>query len=393
MQNGENLERLLKESTLCNTCLGRQFPSELKGLDNPSKGLELKKKLGVRDRPTKICNICGGMMSSIEKYVDLVIKALDEYEFESLLIGARIPTTIVEREDHLRAEMKLKGGETLKANFTKELNRKVSYKLNVEIRHRRPDVTAIVDSLLDIVEVTSKSIYVYGRYIKTKRGILQKRRRCSECRGKGCPECNLTGYTSTDSVEQRLTEPLLTLFTAGRVKFTWIGSEDSSSLVLGAGRPFYAEILEPRIRRPKRVKTVMKKVGDGISVKEIRILDGRPKEERQFTITVQSSFTLNKRITKKNVKKLEETFEGASIRMMPPNKKSSTTKKIYRLTVESAKSHYLQVKVECDGGLSLRRFFTGEGGEVIPNVASILEREVTLDEEKPFDILDVDFEA
>ncbi|MFQ6135515.1 MAG: tRNA pseudouridine(54/55) synthase Pus10 [Nitrososphaerales archaeon] len=391
MRNGEIVKRLLKEHTLCNTCLGRQFPSELKGLDNTSKGIELKR--GVRYRLGEACYICGGMMSSIERYADMVIKALNEYEFDSLVIGARIPTTIVEREDHLRAEMKLKGGETFKTSFTRELNSTVSKRLDVEVRHRRPDVTVIVDSLLDMVDVTSRSIYVYGRYIKTKRGIPQKRRRCRECRGKGCPECNLTGYTTTDSVEQRLTEPILTLFRAGRVKFTWIGSEDSDSLVLGGGRPFYAEVLEPRARRPRRIKAVMKKVGDGVSVKEMKILDGRPREERRFTVTVQSSLTLDRRITKKDIKKLEETFEGASVRMTPSNKKSSTTKKIYSLTVESAKGRNLQVKVECDGGLSLRRFFTGEGGEVIPNVASTLERSVALDEEKPFDILDVNFEA
>ncbi len=393
MQTGDTVKKLLGEYTLCNTCLGRQFPSELQGLDNTSKGTELKKKALGRNRPSKTCYICDGMMQSIEKYADMVTKAVREYEFESLVIGARIPTSLVEKEDNLRAELKLKGGETFKTNFTREMNRTVSGKLGVELQHRMPDITVIVDSLLDMVEVTSRSIYVYGRYVKTKRGIPQKRRRCRECGGQGCPECNLTGYTTTDSIEQRLTEPLLTLFRAGRVKFTWIGSEDSDSLVLGEGRPFYAEILEPQIRRPRRVKQMMKKVNDGVSVGELKVLSGRPREERRFTVAVQSSLTLDRRVTKKGVTKIKETFDGSFVRMTPPNKRSGTHKKIYSLTAETAKGRHLQIKMKCDGGLSLRRFFTGEGSEVEPNIAGILNRKVTLDEEKPFDILDVNFEA
>lgn len=387
------MNRLLKNYSLCDTCLGRQFPSELKGLDNTSKGRELRKIVGVETDQSEVCDICGGITTSIERYVDMILKALKEYEFESLLIGARIPISIVEKEDHLRAEEKLRGGETFKTNFTRELNLRVAERLGVKVTHRGADITVIVDSILDTVEVSSRPVYVYGRYIKTKRGIPQKRRRCRECRGRGCPECNLTGYMATDSVEQRLTEPLRNLFRGGRVKFTWIGSEDTNSLVSGGGRPFYAEVLEPKVRRPRRVGQELRKVGGGVSVKEVKILDERPVGERRFTVTVRSNLTLSRRITKKDVKKLEEVFKGASVTITAPGKKSSTTKKIHRLTVESAKGRNLQVRVECDGGLGIRRFFTGEGGEVTPSVASILEREVTLDEEKPFDILDVDFES
>jgi hypothetical protein len=47
--------------------------------------------------------------------------------------------------------------------------------------------------------------------------------------------------------------------------------------------------------------------------------------------------------------------------------------------------------MECDGGLSIRRFFTGEGEEIEPNVSGILKREVKMNQEMPFDILTVNF--
>jgi len=386
-------QKIPRDYILCNTCLGRQFPSEKQGLNNAMKGMELKKKAGVEKNQTKSCLICGQTMSSIERYADMVIKSLSDYEFNNFVIGARIPTSMIEQEDNLRAELKLKGGETLKANFSRELNDEVSKRLDVEVTHRRPDVTVIVDSLVDMVEVSSRAIFVYGRYNKSKRGISQKRRRCLECRGKGCPECNLTGYSTTDSIEQRLTIPILSLFNAGRIKFTWIGSEDSNSLVQGDGRPFYAEILEPHIRKPKRIHSAISKLRDGVSLKELTLINERPKNDPQFTISVQSNFTLNKRITKRNVQNLEESFNETSVKMSPANKNKSVTKKIYSIKVESIKGLTMQMKMECEGGLSIRRFITGEGDEVEPNISGILKREIKINQRIPFDILAVNLKT
>ena len=391
MLNGNYFQKIPRDYSLCNACLGRQFPYEKKGLSNAMKGEELKKKAGVEKNKTKSCLICGHTMSSIERYADTVIKSLSDYEFDNFVIGARIPTSIIEQEDKLRAELKLKGGETLKSNFTRELNDEVSKRLDVEVIHKSPDVTVVVDSLIDILEVSSKSLFIYGRYTKTKRGIPQKRRRCLECKGKGCPECNLTGYSTTDSVEQRLTVPIISLFNAGRIKFTWIGSEDSNSLVQGEGRPFYAEVLEPHIRKPRRIKSAISKLRDDVSLKELKIINNRPRSGHHFTITVQSNFTLNKRITKRNIQNLEEVFKEASVKMLSVNKNKCITKKVYNLTVKSVKGLALQVKMECDGGLSIRRFFTGEGEEIEPNVSGILKREVKMNQEMPFDILTVNF--
>ncbi len=352
----------------------------------------MKRKAGMKNGSSEVCYICDSMIPSIGKYVDMVVKALDGYEFGSFELGSRIPTAVVEREDNLRSEMKLKGGETVKSTFTREMNNLVSQRLDVKVKHRTPDLTAVVDTILDTVEVTPRPIHVYGRYIKTARGIQQKRRRCTVCRGRGCPECSLTGYLDIDSVEQRLTEPLLTLFKANRVRFTWIGSEDHRSLVLGRGRPFYAEISEPHVRNPRGVKTAVgRRVGAGVSLKELKILSGEPLEERRFTVTVRSGFTVDKRVLKKDLKMLEDVFRDVSVSVATPNKRNIASKNIYSLTVESAKGRNIQVKVECDGGLSIRRFLTGEGGEVTPNLATVVNRQVALDEEKPFDILDVGF--
>ena len=45
-----------------------------------------------------------------------------------------------------------------------------------------------------------------------------------------------------------MSEYLKQITSGVRVKFSWIGGEDKESLVLGKGRPFFAEIIEPKRR-------------------------------------------------------------------------------------------------------------------------------------------------
>ncbi len=40
-------QKIPRDYILCNACLGRQFPSEKKDLNNAMRGKELKKKAGV----------------------------------------------------------------------------------------------------------------------------------------------------------------------------------------------------------------------------------------------------------------------------------------------------------------------------------------------------------
>ena len=45
-----------------------------------------------------------------------------------------------------------------------------------------------------------------------------------------------------------MSEYLKQITSGVNVKFSWIGGEDKESLVLGKGRPFFAEIIKPKRR-------------------------------------------------------------------------------------------------------------------------------------------------
>jgi len=379
---------ILRRYPLCDTCLGRQFPSELKGLENREKGRELR---GEMPEPEEHCYICGCIMSSIDRYAEMVIKALEEYEFKTFLIGARISTSIVEKEDRIRAEFKLKGGETFKADFTKELGRAVSSKLNVSVKYRRPNITAIIDPVSEKVEVRPSSLYLYGRYVKRVRGVPQKRLKCRRCRGRGCEACGFTGCLPGDSIEKHLSDSILDLFKGSRVKFTWIGSEDKNSLVLGRGRPFYAEILEPKIRHPQSL-AALKEVGDGITLHDVNILEEEPGMRRSFTMTVRAKITLDKQLSREEVGRLEEAFNNIEVKMLSPNGRRSKVKKIRSLKVRRIRGEELELRIMCEGGLNIKSLITGERGIVTPSIAEVAGRDVALNKKAPFDILNISFE-
>ena len=141
------------------------------------------------------------------------------------------------------------------------------------------------------------------------------------------------------------------------------------------------------------MQSAINKLRDGVSLKELTLINKRPKSDQQFTISVQSKFTLNKRITKRNIQNLEESFDETSVKMLPANKNKSIIKNIHSVKVESIKGLIMQMKMECEGGLSIRRFITGEGDEVEPNISGILKREIKINQRIPFDILAVNLKT
>ena len=72
-------------------------------------------------KPDAQCYICRGLMESLDMIMDKVIVAVKVYEFDSFVIGATLPTQIYEREDTMRARLKIRGKESIKNHLTREL--------------------------------------------------------------------------------------------------------------------------------------------------------------------------------------------------------------------------------------------------------------------------------
>ena len=377
--------KLLQEYVLCDWCLGRQFPFWMNNLSSKERGKRLRKGIDTKQAMNSNCYICQGIMPSIEEFAQKVLEAIKSYEFETFLVGASVPSSIVEREDQLRSNFKLKGGESIKGDITRTIGTLISDRTGKRVSYRKPDLTILVKPAEGSLRISTKPVYLFGRYVKKRRGIPQKKRICKLCGGLGYKECEGTGLSPTLSVEKLLADKLMASFKARDVRFTWIGGEDTNSLVLGKGRPFFAELVDPMIRSLSDFKPLYRSEA-GVRLKELRVVN-KPTERPEFTVTVLARVRFSKKVDEQVLKSLEEEFTDKTVTSFSSRKRRLVEKKVHRLSVKRVRGRAVELEVVCDGGLSIRKLILGE---VSPSLADVLGFPIMLDEKRPFDVLDID---
>ena len=85
-------------------------------------------------------------------------------------------------------------------------------------------------------------------------------------------------FLEFDSVEGAISKFLFQKFGGTTAKFTWIGGEDKSSLVLGSGRPFFVKIQNPHKRNVKLSNVSI----DSIKINHLKSVYGSPKKPLKF---------------------------------------------------------------------------------------------------------------
>ena len=352
---------LLKQYKLCGRC------SERHG--------------GTKIRAGGFCYICRGLMDNLDSVTDRILEAIKDYEFDTFLVGATLPTQVYEREDALRARLKIRGRESAKNQFTRELGMRLARIARKKVEYLKPDmtITLAVDKENNVdVTVKSKSLAVTGRYTKKIRGIPQKQGRCPKCEGKGCESCGNSGLSGNDSVEGIIAKGLIGM-TDGQVpKFSWIGSEDQSSLVLGSGRPFYARVFNPKKRKLKRKKL---NGSNGVQA-TMSVIKQEPELQPRFIVKTKIHIKCDRAATKEDIKNLNAL---ACAEVNFENRAKTATKKIHSSSTRIIDDYQFSLVIVADGGLMIKQFVGGEE-YMKPNISEILGAKC---ECVVFDIMDV----
>ncbi len=91
-------------------------------------------------------------------------------------------------------------------------------------------------------------VYLEGRYRKLSRGLPQTIFYCPKCKGRrrGCSFCDGYGKLTKDSVQELIARKVLPRYRAKMGKFHGAGREDVDVRMLGGGRPFVFEVVQPR---------------------------------------------------------------------------------------------------------------------------------------------------
>jgi tRNA pseudouridine synthase 10 len=418
-------KRILRLYTIDDWCLGRQFAMRGYGLTNKDRGIALKtlllmvgtdayqrnpkrgitllrrlaengqfhpaseflEKEGITDlQPSQKCDICGGVMDQLPEAAKAMIQALKGWEAFSLLIGTKVNPTITEKEEQLRSELQIDTGEPIKAELNREIGKLVTAQLNLDVDFETPDIVGIIQIPGFTVELEVHSVFIFGRYRKLVRGIPQTRWPCRECRGEGCPRCNQTGKMYAESVEE-LIAPTFLHFTGGTdVKFHGAGREDIDALMLGTGRPFVIEVLSPHTRTIPldKVANHINSSTDGkvevsnlrFANKEVvqRIKGTAPSSKKVYKAIVH----VEEPIAQDSLKTLLELSLPLEVHQRTPQRVSHRRsdrirkKRIHALEAAFIDNNTFELTIQCQGGLYVKEFISGDEGRTVPSITEIL---------------------
>jgi tRNA pseudouridine synthase 10 len=322
-------------------------------------------------------------MDSLDSIAEKIMDAVRGYEFRTFLIGATLPTQIYEREDSMRARLKIRGRESVKNQLTRELGMRLIRLARKKVEYMKPDITVSLtidkENNMDVA-VRSRPLALAGWYVKKSRGLPQKQEKCPGCEGKGCDSCNYSGLSGYDSVEGVVAKELVEMTGGQAPKFSCIGSEDQSSLVLGTGRPFYARVFNPKKRRLKKSRVR----GSGVMA-TLKVIEDEPELQPHFKVKTKIHAKCEKVLSRQDMKKLN-SLVGVEVSF--ENRFKTATKKIHSARVRVIDDSRFTLTIVADGGLMIKQFVGGEE-YMNPNLSEILGAKC---ECVTFDILSVELQ-
>ncbi|NHI83908.1 MAG: tRNA pseudouridine(54/55) synthase Pus10 [Candidatus Thorarchaeota archaeon] len=360
--------------------------------------IEIASRYSIEIDPKKKCALCTHQGRSIFDIIPSIAQRfmtdVQEIEFSSFLVGCKPISEMMEREDEIRAEMGLLHGETLKADFNRELGKHLSRLLPQDTNFGQPDVVLVYDMLEDKLDIRLNPIFIEGKYRKLKRGIPQSRWECSKCRGKGCASCRQTGRMYPDSISEYIGEPILLAVQGTKYKFHGAGREDIDVLMLGTGRPFVVEVSEPKIRSLDLGK-IEKKI-NRLSRKKVEVMDLRLssrsvaqkyKEDASNNVKeYEAIIRTSEPVTQRALQETAEKLSGATIMQQTPERVSHRRsdlvreKQIHKVELTPRRDRRIKAFFRVQGGTYIKELISGDDGRTTPSLSEQLGTSCQCDE-------------
>lgn len=416
------VSKILISYPLCDSCLGRLFSRLGGNMSNAERGRALKRALAVQSHllvldgynegleilnalrrsgfndalsvyekfniitQAEKCFICENLMLNISSIAEKISKKLNEYEFDTFMVGSIIPKEFIEREDQIRSLYSLTHGESLKLDFNRQLGRMLELSLNKTVDFDKPDITIVYNAINDTIELSLRPVYIYGRYLKLIRGISQTRQFCPYCNGKGCEHCNYTGFIPGSSVEDYLVPPIVEAHKGSAGVLHAGGREDIDVRTLGTGRPFVVEVKNPKKRHVNlhELYSIIEKYSNGkISVKNLCYVDrsvvrkinvySRIHEKRYRLVIKFPTIQINDDVINK-IKSLTGTVikQRTPKRVLYRRVDKERIKRVYSVEIRPIDNHTIELNILCQGGLYIKELATGDEGRTKPSIAEIV---------------------
>ncbi|XP_060069960.1 tRNA pseudouridine synthase Pus10-like [Ylistrum balloti] len=226
----------------------------------------------------------------------------------------------------------------------------------------------------EAIHCTREPLYIAGRYNKYNRSLSQTPWFVDGVR------------KSESSVEERICDHLKKYFKYSDSKFSASGREDVDVLMLGTGRPFVVELLDPhKVTFSKAaIYNIQKEINAASSEVQVRDLQIVPKEatnnlkegEMEKTKTY-SAFCWSAEVLAQE--KLEELGamknvvlqQKTPIRVLHRRPLATRERTVYTMSAERVDDHHFKLNLETQAGTYIKEFVHGDFGRTTPNMSTL----------------------
>jgi tRNA pseudouridine synthase 10 len=384
--------RKILERPVCDNCLGRQFGQLVSGLSNEERGrvarivaaMSLdKEKLSDEDKKIdlsnfagygfhvleqkppserKECWVCGGLFSKLDEIAKKAAARAKGLEFNTFLVGTKIPSALLDKEEELWEDAGIEWAESIKAELNREIGKRLEAALGKPFDRKNPDIVFLVDLATNTVKVSLNPLFIYGEYQKLVRGI---------------PQTKWPSKKYRTSVEELIAKPFMAVTKGKGHKLHGLGREDIDARCL-AWRPFVLEILEPQKRSTEFAK-LAKKIDRRVKVRSLRpssIAEVRSIKESKLDKSYACIVKCEKPLVKADLKKLKqlvgEIKQKTPKRVLHRRADRFRKRKLKKLEAKYINSKSFKLVVTTEAGLYVKELISGDDGRTRPSVSELL---------------------
>ncbi len=282
------------------------------------------------------------------------------------------------------AEVGTEHYEAIKTELNREIGKRIEHSTGKRVDFIYPDVVAIVDTAYDHVSLEVHPLYIYGRYRKFVRNIPQTKWPCWRCGGRGCSHCDGRGSMYDESVEELIASATLAHSQGKGEKFHGMGREDIDVRMLGNGRPFVLEILEPK-RRGLDYVALAAEINANARGK-VEVIDLRPSSKEEMRRikhlrpkkTYSALVKLERAVPEEQLQRAVTTLSNCTVAQQTPtrvvHRRADLTRKrrILKMEIIDIAGNKLRLRITAEAGTYIKELIHGDGGRTQPNLAEVL---------------------
>ncbi|KAJ2359221.1 hypothetical protein GGF43_000243 [Coemansia sp. RSA 2618] len=229
---------------------------------------------------------------------------------------------------------------------------------------------------LSAVTLKRASLFIGGRYLKLERNISQT-------------PFVIEGRRVTEhSVAELVGEPIMRLTNCDSYNLVGSGREDADVRMLGDGRPFYIECVNPRIGCPPSsqvagIEHEMVARNSPVQVRSLQVIrpadtavikEGEESKTKHYCALVWIAKQLSAaQIAEINEmgKHVVELQQKTPVRVLHRRAPLTRPKRLLSLNIEHLEGLFYRVRIESEAGAYIKEFVHGDLGRTVPSLAEM----------------------